>query len=81
MRIFGIILAVVSLAIFILGIRTTTLIHNYNMANPTGTPKGDLGAILLALIGATALIVGVIISLRPISKKKNRNCRNERALY
>lgn len=71
MRIIGIVLAGISAIVFILGIRATTLIHNYNMGNPTETPKNDFGAILLALLGATALIVGCIIALRPIKKTKS----------
>ena len=70
MRIVGIVLAGISAIAFVLGIRATTLIHNYNMSDPTGIPKNDLGAILLALLGATALIVGCVIALKPIKKKK-----------
>ncbi len=73
MRIFGIVLAAISAVVFIFGIRTTTIIHNYNMSNPTMTPKNDFAAILLALLGATALIVGCIIALRPIKKAGTKN--------
>lgn len=68
MRIFGIALAAISAIVSALGIRATTLIHNYNMNNPMGTAKNDLGAILLALLGAVGLTVGCIIALRPIKK-------------
>ncbi len=70
MKILGFIIIIVSIILFIWGVRQTNAAHRYNMANYLETPRNDVPFIIIGILGGLLSVVGFVMILQP---KKRRS--------
>ncbi len=69
MKILGFIIIIVSIILFIWGVRQTTAIHTYNIENYSETPKNDVPFIIIGILGALLSVAGFVMILQPAKRR------------
>jgi len=68
MKIIGCIIIIISIIIFIWGIRQTNAVHRYNGENYSETPKSDLPFIIIGILGGMLAVVGFVMMVQPAKR-------------
>ncbi|UCC11966.1 MAG: hypothetical protein JSW02_00075 [candidate division WOR-3 bacterium] len=69
MKILGFIIIIVSIILFIWGVRQTNAIHDYNIENYSQTPKNDVPFIIIGILGGLLSVVGFVMILQPAKRR------------
>jgi amino acid transporter len=69
MKILGFIIIIISIIIFIWGVRQTNAVHDHNMEYYSETAKNDVPFIIIGILGGLLSVVGFVMMLQPAKRR------------